>query len=52
MSTKTKNYQFVKPEENEFYDINIPNKNRDMADAELKKEYWRMAISRVRGYQQ
>ena len=37
MSTKTKNYQFVKPEENEFYDINIPNANWDMADAELKR---------------
>jgi len=37
MSTKTKNYQFVKPEENEFYDINIPNANWDIADAELKR---------------
>jgi len=37
MSTKTKNYQFVKPEENEFYDISIPNANWDIADAELKR---------------
>jgi len=36
MSTKTKNYQFVKPEENEFYDINIPNANWDIADAKIK----------------
>ena len=37
MLNYTKNYKFVKPDESEFYDINVPNGNMDKVDAELKK---------------
>lgn len=37
MSTPTTNYSFVKPGDNEYYDINVINENMDIADAELKE---------------
>lgn len=37
MSTKTPNFGFVKPEINEFYDVNVQNENWDKLDEELKK---------------
>lgn len=37
MLNYTENYKFVKPDESEFYDINVPNGNMDKVDAELKK---------------
>ncbi len=37
MSVKTTNYQLTKPEENDYYDVSIPNGNMDVIDAELKK---------------
>lgn len=36
MSTKTTNYNLVKPEENDYYDIGVPNGNMDLIDTELK----------------
>ena len=37
MSGATTNYGLVKPEDNEFYHINIPNGNMDIIDAQLKR---------------
>lgn len=36
MITKTENYQFQKPDEDEFYDISVQNQNWDQVDAALK----------------
>ena len=37
MSNKTTNYNLVKPLDNEYYDIGVPNGNADIMDTELKK---------------
>lgn len=37
MATETKNYGFIKPDINEFYDRNIDNENLDKIDEELKR---------------
>lgn len=37
MATKTTNYQFTKPEEDDFYNIEEANENWDLVDQELKK---------------
>lgn len=37
MATNTENYNLVKPDENDYYDIGIQNDNMDKIDAELKK---------------
>lgn len=37
MASKTANYNLTKPDENDYYDINIPNGNMDIIDAQLKK---------------
>lgn len=39
MSTKTKNYEFVKPELTDTADITATNGNWDKVDEELKKKY-------------
>lgn len=36
MGRQTENYGLIKPAENEYYDINIPNNNMDIIDEELK----------------
>lgn len=33
----TENYYLEKPEENDFYDIEVHNRNMDTIDTELKK---------------
>lgn len=38
MSTKTTNYNFTKPAENEYYDVNVQNDNWDKADDALTKK--------------
>ena len=38
MSTKTTNYDFTKPAENEYYDVNVQNDNWDKADEALTKK--------------
>ena len=35
MATKTSNFEFVKPEPNDFYDVNVQNENWDKVDEEL-----------------
>lgn len=37
MSVKTTNYQLTKPEENDYYDVNVPNGNMDIIDEKLKE---------------
>jgi hypothetical protein len=37
LATNTENYNLVKPNENDYYDIGIQNDNMDKIDAELKK---------------
>jgi hypothetical protein len=37
LATNTENYNLVKPDENDYYDIGIQNDNMDKIDAELKK---------------
>jgi hypothetical protein len=37
LATNTENYNLVKPDENDYYDIEIQNDNMDKIDAELKK---------------
>lgn len=37
MATNTENYNLVKPDESDYYDIGIQNDNMDKIDAELKK---------------
>ena len=41
----TTNYEFVQPDENEFYDIGVQNKNWEKADAALKTQNDRMDIA-------
>ena len=36
MASKTPNFEFTKPEPNEFYDINVQNENWDKLDEQLK----------------
>lgn len=36
MATNTNNYNLIKPEANEYYDVNINNSNLDIIDAEIK----------------
>lgn len=36
MSTQTANYHLTKPEDNDYYDIGVPNGNMDIIDTELK----------------
>lgn len=36
MSTKTTNYNLVKPDASEFYDVGVPNGNMDIIDQNLK----------------
>lgn len=37
MSNKTTNYNLTKPTADDFYDVDVPNGNMDIIDAELKK---------------
>ena len=37
MSTLTKNYGLEKPEQTDFYDVDVFNSNADIIDEELKK---------------
>lgn len=37
MSNKTTNYNLTKPTADDFYDVEVPNGNMDIIDAELKK---------------
>ena len=37
MATKTSNFEFEKPDVNDFYDIEVQNRNWDKVDQELKK---------------
>lgn len=37
MATNTNNYNLIKPEANEYYDVNINNSNLDIIDAEIKE---------------
>lgn len=37
MADKTTNYKLVKPDENDFYDINVFNDNADVLDKEIHK---------------
>ena len=37
MSTFTKNYNLEKPAQNDFYDIDVQNKNMDKIDSALRK---------------
>lgn len=37
MSNKTPNYNLTKPTADDFYDVDVPNGNMDIIDAELKK---------------
>lgn len=37
MATKTSNYEFAKPEQNDFYDVDIQNGNWDKVDKELSE---------------
>lgn len=37
MADKTANYKLVKPDENDFYDINVFNDNADVLDKEIHK---------------
>ena len=37
MATKTSNYEFNKPEQNDFYDVDVQNENWDKVDEELSE---------------
>jgi hypothetical protein len=37
MATKTKNYDLIKPTENDYYDVNVQNNNMDIIDTALKE---------------
>lgn len=37
MATKTSNYEFNKPEQNDFYDVDVQNENWDKLDKELSE---------------
>ena len=37
MATKTSNYEFNKPEKNDFYDVDVQNENWDKVDEELSE---------------
>lgn len=37
MATKTSNYEFNKPEQNDFYDVDVQNENGDKLDKELSE---------------
>ena len=37
MATKTSNYEFNKPEQNDFYDVDVQNENWDKVDDELSE---------------
>jgi len=37
MPTETPNYKFIKPNEEEFYDVKVTNRNLDSIDGELKR---------------
>lgn len=37
MATKTKNYSFTKPDDDDFYDIQLENANWDKADEKMKQ---------------
>lgn len=37
MATKTSNYKFNKPEQNDFYDVDVQNENWDKVDEELSE---------------
>jgi len=36
MATKTSNYEFTKPDANDFYDVQVQNENWDKVDEQLK----------------
>lgn len=37
MATKTTNYGFTKPDDDDFYDIQLENRNWDKADEKMKQ---------------